>query len=134
MRELTLEEMRMVTGGLVKQDMFDERILRNMEVMGQYGFDAKTPSGGGNKAPGGSDSLTKAADAIGSIIGGLVGGVVTGVCTAAAKGVVAQAACGVAGNTAGNLTTPAASAVANAVLHLGGQPGDYACGKIGICH
>ena len=60
MRELTLEEMRMVTGGLARQDMFDDRILRDMERKGQYGFDAKTPSGGGGggdgKAPSGGGS------------------------------------------------------------------------------
>ncbi len=116
MRELTLEEMRMVTGGLVKQDMFDERILRNTEVMGQYGFDAK-----GNVA-----------QAIGNFFGDALGALGAIGC-AATKGLGKQVGCAVAADRIGEASKPYATAAADAVLRGGGQPGDYACGKLGIC-
>ena len=127
MRELTLEEMRMVTGGLARQDMFDDRILRDMERKGQYGFDAKTPIGGG-----GGDAKGDAAKAIGNFFGDVLGALGAVGC-AATKGLGKQVGCAIAADKIAEASKPIATAAADGVLRGGGQPGDYACAKLGIC-
>ena len=120
MRELTLEEMRMVTGGYSGSENVCTETAGRMRdpLTGQYyyGFDAKGD----------------AAKAIGNFFGDALGALGAIGC-AATKGLGKQVGCAVAADRIGEESKPIATAVADGVLRGGGQPGDYACGKLGIC-
>jgi hypothetical protein len=129
MRELTLEEMRMVTGGSYGppvekpphwQDGRPQPTTRMFEDL-DYGLGAK------------ADKKGNAAKAIGNFFGDLLGAAGSIGCAVYAKGWGNQATCAVFVQNAAEDSKPYATAVANAVLRGGGQPGDYACAKIGIC-